>query len=50
MPEPLVTYELDGEVALLGLNRDDIRNAINGALLDSLKEGVLRALTRPARR
>ena len=43
MPEPLVTYELDGDVALLGLNRDDVRNAINGALLDSLKEGVLRA-------
>ena len=43
MPEPLITYELDGDVALLGLNRDDVRNAINGALLDSLKEGVLRA-------
>lgn len=36
MPEPLVTYELDRDVALLGLNRDDVRNAINGALLSIL--------------
>ena len=43
MPEPLVTYELDGDVTRLGLNRDDMRNAINGALLDSRKECVLRA-------
>lgn len=43
MPEPLVTYELDRDVALLGLNRDDVRNAINGALLNSLKECMLRA-------
>lgn len=44
MAEPLVTYELDGEVALLGLNRPDVRNAINGALTEALREGVLRAI------
>ena len=29
MSETLVTYELDGEVALIGLNRPEKRNAIN---------------------
>jgi len=42
-PAPIVTYELDGDVALVGLNRDEFRNAINGELLDLLKEAVLRA-------
>ena len=40
---PIVTYELDGDVALVGLNRDEFRNAINGELLDLLKHAVLRA-------
>lgn len=43
MPEPVVTYELDGEVALVGLNRDEFRNAINSELLEQLREAVLRA-------
>src|SRR3546814_5454471 len=41
--EPIVTYELDGDVALVGLNRDEFRNAINGELLDLLREAVIRA-------
>lgn len=41
--ERIVTYELDGDVALVGLDRDEFRNAINGALLDQLREAVLRA-------
>jgi len=42
-PATIVTYELDGDVALVGLNRDEFRNAINGELLDLLKDAVLRA-------
>lgn len=40
---PIVTYELEGDVALVGLNRDEFRNAINSELLDLLREAVLRA-------
>lgn len=40
---PLVSYELDGPVALIGLNRPDKRNAINDAVIDALKAAVLRA-------
>lgn len=43
MPAPLVTYELDGPVAVLGLNRPDKRNAINDAVMDALRIAVLRA-------
>jgi enoyl-CoA hydratase/carnithine racemase len=43
MSEPLITYELDGKVALIGLNRPDKRNAINDPLIDELRAVVLRA-------
>src|SRR4051794_14528601 len=43
MNETLVTYELDGAVALIGLNRPDKRNAINDAVVDALRAAVLRA-------
>lgn len=43
MSEPLVTYQLDGAIALIGLNRPDKRNAINDALVAELREAVLRA-------
>ncbi len=43
MSQPLVTYELDGAIALIGLNRPDKRNAINDATIDALREAVLRA-------
>lgn len=43
MSEPLITYELDGDVALIGLNRPDKRNAINDALVAELRAAVVRA-------
>jgi enoyl-CoA hydratase/carnithine racemase len=43
MGEPLITYELDGAIALIGLNRPDKRNAINDALIDELRVAVQRA-------
>lgn len=43
MSEPLITYELDGNIALIGLNRPDKRNAINDPLVDELRAAVLRA-------
>ena len=43
MSEPLITYQLDGHIALIGLNRPDKRNAINDPLIDELRAAVLRA-------
>ena len=43
MSEPLISYQLDGNVALIGLNRPDKRNAINDPLVDELRAAVLRA-------
>ncbi len=43
MSEPLVTYELDGKTALIGLNRADKRNAISDAVIAELRAAVLRA-------
>lgn len=43
MGEPLITYELDGAIALIGLNRPDKRNAINDTLIDELRVAVQRA-------
>jgi len=43
MSTPLITYELDGKIALIGLNRPDKRNAINDPLIDELRAAVLRA-------
>lgn len=43
MPQELVTYELDGRIALIGLNRPDKRNAINEAVIDALRVAVHRA-------
>lgn len=40
----LITYELDGEVALIGLNRADKRNALNIDLVLQLKDAVERAI------
>lgn len=39
----LVTYELKGEIAHVGLNREAKRNAINDALVDALHVAVERA-------
>jgi enoyl-CoA hydratase/carnithine racemase len=43
MADQLVTYELDGAVAVIGLNRADKRNAVNDALMSQLREAVWRA-------
>jgi (methylthio)acryloyl-CoA hydratase len=43
MSKRLVTYELEGAVALVGLNRADKRNAINDELMSQLRECVFRA-------
>jgi enoyl-CoA hydratase/carnithine racemase len=43
MTRELVTYELDGKIALIGLNRPDKRNAINEAVIDALRDAVHRA-------
>jgi enoyl-CoA hydratase/carnithine racemase len=43
MTEDLVTYQLRGEVAWLGLNRPAKRNAINDALLEALETRVEQA-------
>ena len=39
----VLTYELDGAVALIGLNRPQKRNAIDDALVEALRLGVARA-------
>ena len=36
----LVTFEIDGDVALIGLNRPDKRNALSDALIDALDDAV----------
>lgn len=41
--DTLVSYALDGAVALIGLNRPDKRNAINDAVIDALRAAVARA-------
>jgi (methylthio)acryloyl-CoA hydratase len=38
-----VTYELQGNVAVIGVNRPDKRNAINLAVLEGLSEAAIRA-------
>jgi enoyl-CoA hydratase/carnithine racemase len=43
MTNELVTYRLDGAIALIGLNRPDKRNAINEAVIDALRAAVHRA-------
>ncbi len=43
----LLLYKVDGRVALLTLNRPAKRNALNGALVAALKEGLRRAADDP---
>jgi enoyl-CoA hydratase/carnithine racemase len=43
MTNKLISYQLDGPVALIGLNRPEKRNAINEAMITELHEAVLRA-------
>jgi enoyl-CoA hydratase/carnithine racemase len=41
--EHTVTYELDGEIALVGLNRPDKRNCFNPTVMKQLREAIERA-------
>src|SRR5215510_12836201 len=43
MTEQLVTYELQGDVALIGLDRASKRNAINKVVIAQLREAAFRA-------
>jgi enoyl-CoA hydratase/carnithine racemase len=43
MSTPLVTYALEGDIALLGLNRPEKRNAISDAVIEALAVAVDRA-------
>ena len=43
MSDVFITYELDGNIALIGLNRPDKRNAIHDPLIDALRAAVQRA-------
>jgi enoyl-CoA hydratase/carnithine racemase len=43
MTDELVTYQLEGRIAVIGLNRPDKRNAVNEAVIDQLRAAVLRA-------
>ena len=39
----LVTYERRGDVAVIGLNRPDKRNAVSDRVVEALAEAVIRA-------
>ena len=41
--QEMVTYELDGEIALVGLNRPDKRNCFNPTMMQRLREAIERA-------
>jgi (methylthio)acryloyl-CoA hydratase len=43
MSDNLVTYESDGSIALIGINRQHKRNALSLALMDALGEATARA-------
>ena len=43
MSSSLITYERDGAVAVIGLNRPDKRNAINDDVVMALRDAVVRA-------
>jgi enoyl-CoA hydratase/carnithine racemase len=43
MTQELVTYRLEGNIALVGLNRPEKRNAINEPVINALREAIARA-------
>jgi (methylthio)acryloyl-CoA hydratase len=43
MAQPFITYECDGPIALIGLDRAAKRNAINDEMVEELRVAVLRA-------
>ena len=48
MAEPAVLYTAEDGVASLTLNRPQVLNALNGELLDGLRDGLARAKADPA--
>ena len=43
MADERVTYELDGQIALVGLDRPTKRNALNDQMIKLLREAVFKA-------
>jgi (methylthio)acryloyl-CoA hydratase len=43
MSADMITYELDGDIAVIGLNRPDKRNAMNDTVIGLLRDAVIRA-------
>ncbi len=43
MADEIVTYQLDGEIAVIGLNRPDKRNCMNDAMNKAFAEAIARA-------
>jgi enoyl-CoA hydratase/carnithine racemase len=43
MTDDIVTYRRDGDVAIIGLNRPDKRNALSEALVEGIRKAVRRA-------
>ena len=41
--ENVVTYELEGEIALIGINRPDKRNCFNPDVMKALRSAIERA-------
>ena len=48
--EQTVTYELEGEIALVGLNRPDKRNCFNPTVMKQLRDAIERAGEEPTGR
>jgi (methylthio)acryloyl-CoA hydratase len=43
MSTEMITYELEGDIAIIGLNRPDKRNAMNDRVIGLLRDAVIRA-------
>ena len=43
MSADMITYELEGDIAIIGLNRPDKRNAMNDTVIGLLRHAVIRA-------
>lgn len=43
MSTEMITYELEGDIAIIGLNRPDKRNAMNDGVIGLLRDAVIRA-------
>ena len=43
MSEQMVTYEIEGDIAIVGLNRAEKRNAINDELMSQIRAACFRA-------